>query len=141
MTKQLLNWPYSHSAIGFSRILDQLQYTAQAAQNQNYPPYNIARIGEDGYRIDMALAGFKRDEIQIIVENGMLQVSGEQAEEVEHEGVTFEHKGISSKAFVRQFTLGEHVEVTDAKMRDGMLFILAERVVPDELKPKTISIS
>ena len=140
MTKQLYikDWPFGRNAIGFDTLLDNLNLTAQMG---TYPPYNIVRVDDNTHRIEIAVAGFKRDDISITHEHNILTITGK-VETVEEEGgEDYIHKGISSKAFERSFTLGEYIQVTGASMEDGMLKVTCETIVPEEMQPKTIEIS
>lgn len=131
-----LNLPEFHrSILGMDRLMNDFN----RLDNSGYPPYNIESIGEDKYQITLALAGFKREELDITVKEGLLTVEGKKAE-IEEEGRQFIHKGIGNRAFQRQWKLAEYVEVVDATMEDGLLFVLLERQVPEEKQPKTITI-
>ena len=131
-----LNLPeFRRSILG----MDHLMNDFHRLDNSGYPPYNIESIGEDKYQITLALAGFKREELDITVKEGLLTVEGKKAE-IEEEGRQFIHKGIGNRAFQRQWKLAEYVEVVDATMEDGLLFVLLERQVPEEKQPKTIAI-
>ena len=103
-----------------------------------YPPYNIERLGENEYRITMAVAGFSEDELKIDVKEQTLNVRGEKkAEEKERQ---FLHRGIATRAFERRFQLADHVEVKGADLKDGLLHVDLVRNVPERLKPRTIAI-
>jgi molecular chaperone IbpA len=122
--------------IGFNRELSRLN-TAHKTNSQTYPPYDLLKLDEDTYRISLAVAGFSRENIDISVDNGTLIIKGEIVEVLDAEVV---HKGIASRKFVRSFALGEYMEVTGAEMKDGMLHINVDRVIPEDKKPKTIEI-
>jgi molecular chaperone IbpA len=122
--------------IGFNRELGRLN-TAHKTNSQTYPPYDLLKLDEDTYRISLAVAGFSREDINISVDNGTLIIKGELVEVVDAEVV---HKGIAGRKFVRSFALGEYMEVTGAEMKDGMLHINVDRVIPEDKKPKTIEI-
>jgi molecular chaperone IbpA len=122
--------------IGFNRELGRLN-TAHKTNSQTYPPYDLLKLDEDTYRISLAVAGFSRENIDISVDNGTLIIKGEIVEVVDAEVV---HKGIAGRKFVRSFALGEYMEVTGAEMKDGMLHINVDRVIPEDKKPKTIEI-
>jgi molecular chaperone IbpA len=103
-----------------------------------YPPYNIERVGENEYRITMAVAGFAEDEITVDVKEQTLNVSGaKKAEEKERE---YLHRGIAARSFERRFQLADHVEVKGADLQDGLLHIDLVRNVPERLKPRSIAI-
>jgi molecular chaperone IbpA len=123
--------------IGFNRELSRLN-TAHKTNSQSYPPYDLLKLDEDTYRISLAIAGFSREDIDVSVDNGTLIIKGEIVEVTDAEIV---HKGIAGRKFVRSFALGEYMEVTGAEMKDGMLHINVDRIVPDDKKPKTITIN
>jgi molecular chaperone IbpA len=122
--------------IGFNRELGRLN-TAHKTNSQTYPPYDLLKLDEDTYRISLAIAGFSRENIDISVDNGTLIIKGEIVEVIDAEVV---HKGIAGRKFVRSFALGEYMEVTGAEMKDGMLHINVDRLIPEDKKPKTIDI-
>jgi molecular chaperone IbpA len=106
-------------------------------QQNSYPPYNIIKENDDVYRIDIALAGFDKEDINISVDNSTLIIKGELSTDEDKYVV---HKGIATRKFTRSFSLGEFMEVTGAEFKNGMLNIDIERIVPEEKKPKTIQI-
>ena len=122
--------------IGFNRELGRLN-TAHKTNSQTYPPYDLLKLDEDTYRISLAIAGFSREDINISVDKGTLIIKGEIVEVTDAEVV---HKGIAGRKFVRSFALGEYMEITGAEMKDGMLHINVDRVIPEDKKPKTIEI-
>ena len=132
-TLDLFNDPFF---IGFNRELGRLN-TAHKTNSQTYPPYDLLKLDEDTYRISLAVAGFSRENIDISVDNGTLIIKGEIVEVIDAEIV---HKGIASRKFTRTFALGEYMEVTGAEMKDGMLHINVDRIIPEDKKPKTIEI-
>ena len=122
--------------IGFNRELGRLN-TAHKTNSQAYPPYDLLKLDEDTYRLSVAVAGFTKDDINVSVDNGTLIIKGEIVDVIDAEVV---HKGIASRKFTRSFALGEYMEVTGADLKDGMLHINVDRVVPEEKKPKSIKI-
>jgi molecular chaperone IbpA len=122
--------------IGFNRELGRLN-SAHKTNTQSYPPYDLLKLDEDTYRISIAVAGFSKDDINVSVDNGTLIIKGEIVEVADAEVV---HKGIAGRKFTRSFALGEYMEVTGAEMKDGMLHINVDRIVPEDKKPKTIKI-
>lgn len=131
-----LNLPEFHrSILGMDRLMNDFN----RLDNSGYPPYNIESIGEDKYQITLALAGFKRSDLTITVKEGLLSIEGKKAE-IESKDRQFIHRGIANRAFTRQWKLAEYVEVVDATMEDGLLFVLLERQVPEEKQAKTIAI-
>ena len=121
--------------LGFDRLVEDFQNI----NNAGYPPYNVEKSGDDKYQITFALAGFVRDDIKIDVQEGTLTVTGEKVEAKDDE-IEYLHRGIANRSFVRNWSLAEYVEVVEAKMENGMLYIALERIVPEEKKPKSIKI-
>ena len=122
--------------IGFNRELSRLS-NAHKTNTQSYPPYDLIKLDEDTYRLSIAIAGFSREDIDITVDNGTLIIKGEIVEVTDAEVI---HKGIAGRKFTRSFALGEYMEVTGADMKDGMLHINVDRIVPEDKKPKQITI-
>ena len=122
--------------IGFNRELGRLN-NLHKTNSQSYPPYDLLKLDEDTYKLSLAIAGFTKDDISVTVDNGTLVIKGELTEVIDAEVV---HKGIAGRKFVRSFALGEYMEVTGADLRDGMLHISIDRIVPEDKKPKTIKI-
>ena len=138
-----LDIPSIHKfGIGFDSIFADLNRLAQAPRGDNYPPYNIVKHDDDNYSIELALAGFKKEDISIEVDQQQLLIKSK-LKDADQDIVELEylHKGISARHFERSFTLAEHVFVQDAKMTDGILKVILERQLPEELKPRTIDIS
>jgi molecular chaperone IbpA len=130
--------PFRRSAIGFDRLFDMLEASARQQAADNYPPFNLERVAEDRYRITLAIAGFSRDEIEIVAQQNLLQVKGRKDDK---EGQnTFLHLGIANRSFERRFELADFVRVDDARLNDGLLVIDLVREVPEAMKPKTIAI-
>ena len=131
--------PLYRSTVGFDRLFDLLDgVSGFDAGASTYPPYNIERLGENEYRITMAVAGFSEDELKIDVKEQTLNVKGEKkADEKERQ---FLHHGIATRAFDRRFRLADHVEVKGADFSDGLLHIDLVRNLPERMKPRTISI-
>lgn len=127
---------FSPFSVGFDEIFDTLQRAS--IPQTNYPPYNIVKSGET-YRIEIAMAGFKVEDIDVEVKDKTLTVSAVQTDE--KKGVEYIHKGISEKDFNKTFALAEYVEVKDAVVVDGILVIALEKNIPEEEKPKKIRIS
>jgi len=123
--------------IGIDRLLDRMLVNGQT--QEGYPPYNVVKLDDDNFEIELAVAGFGEKDIEVTVHNGVLAIEGKTAEAQTER--TFLHKGISSRKFRRTFNLADHVEVKDAKVRDGILSIALERQVPEELKPRKISVN
>ena len=125
-------------AVGFDRVFDQLQnYASHNATSSGFPPYNIRKEGEFSYVIDMALAGFSKDDIEVEVADGLLTVRSVKENEENEESI---YRGISYRKFNRKFTLADEIVVKDASLENGMLVISLERIVPEEKKPRKIKI-
>ena len=126
-------------AVVFDRMFDTLnRYVDNNVNSTGFPPYNIQKVGDFKYQIDMALAGFSKDDIEVEVADGTLSVRSDKKEEPEDE-FTY-HRGISYRKFERKFTLAADLVVNGAKLENGMLTIDLERIVPDEKKPRLISV-
>ena len=128
--------PLSRSTIGFDRLLDLVE-TAQRAAEDNYPPYNIERLGDDRYQISLALAGFAPEDISLTAEQNVLTVEGCRPEKDDQ---TFLYRGISNRPFKRQFNLADYVQVRGASFDNGLLKIELVREVPEAMKPRRIEI-
>ena len=133
--------PFYRSTVGFDRLFTMLDSLGQPDQAQSYPPYNIERTGEDAYRISMAVAGFSDDEIAIEAHRNVLTIKGERKEEADGEGRELLYRGIAARTFERRFQLADHVEVTGATLKNGLLHIDLKRNIPEEMKPRKIDIS
>ena len=125
--------------IGIDRELNRFRHASEVAAKQSYPPYNLVKIDDDNYMVNLAVAGFTKHEISISVENNTLTVSGEIITEDE-EGIEYLHKGIAMRKFTRTFALGEYMEVISAEMDNGILYVAVRREIPEEKKPKQITI-
>ena len=130
--------PFWRSTIGFDRLLDLVDAAQQSGADDNYPPCNIERVGEDRYQISLALAGFSPDEIAITAEQNVLTVEGRKTEKQQRD---FLHHGISFRPFKRQFNLADHVQVKGASFDNGLLQIELLRELPEAMKPRRISIA
>jgi molecular chaperone IbpA len=129
--------PYRRSTVGFDRLFDLLErHSGQAGEN--YPPFNIERRGEDSYRITLAVAGFRPNDLDITAQQNLLTVVGRKREE-QDEGEML-HVGIANRGFERKFELADYVRVDNADLADGLLVIDLVREVPDAMKPKKISL-
>jgi molecular chaperone IbpA len=131
--------PLYRSTVGFDRLFDLIDSVTgldQAAAT--YPPYNIERLGENEYRITMAVAGFSKDELRVDVKEHTLSVAG--AKKPDEKERHYLHRGIAARNFERRFQLADHVEVKGADIQDGLLHVDLVRNVPERLKPRTIAI-
>ncbi|MDX2307137.1 MAG: Hsp20 family protein [Hyphomicrobium sp.] len=130
--------PLYRSTIGFERLAQLLDSVSGADGDTGYPPYNIERLGENQYRITMAVAGFSEDEMKVEIKEQILTVSGTKiADQTER---TFLHRGIAARSFERRFQLADHVEVKSAELKDGLLNVDLVRNVPERLKPRVVPI-
>ena len=120
-------------------FFNRFNQTVRTTQN-NYPPYNVIRVGEDLFILEFALAGFDKEDVSITVENNQLKVSGQRSEVEEDKSVTFLHKGIAARKFSTVFNLPEYMEVESALFSNGILELTLEKHIPEEKKPKTIEI-
>ena len=135
-----LDIPSIHKfGIGFDSIFEDIHRLATVAGKDNYPPYNVIKIDDDHFAIELALAGIDKEALDIQVDQNQLTISTEKAETDEE--LEYLHKGISQRGFSRSFTLADHVIVQGADMRNGILKVNLERQLPDELKPRKIDIS
>jgi molecular chaperone IbpA len=130
--------PLFRTAIGFDRLARLVDTAAAAQDPQSYPPYNIEKTGEDTYRLTMAVAGFRPEDLDITVKENTLFVSGR----VSNEGPKTEvlYRGIAGRAFERRFVLADHIVVEGADVQHGLLHVGLKRVVPESMKPRKIAI-
>ncbi len=131
--------PLFRSGIGFDRLTSALENAYRTDNNTGYPPYNIELIDENEYRISLAVAGFKEDELDIEINNGRLTVKGAQKEH--SEGKKFLHHGIANRNFERSYQLADYVVVKAAALKDGLLHIELVREIPEAMKPRKIAIT
>jgi len=130
--------PLFRSSIGFDRMLNALETANRVETIDNSPPYDIAKTGEDDYRITMAVAGFSQDDLSITQEHNMLIVAGRKEGE---EDSQYLHRGIARRPFQRHFELADHVKVMGASLTNGLLTIELKRELPEEMKPHRIEIA
>ena len=130
--------PLYRSVVGFDRLASLLDAAAAQDSQAGYPPYNIERVGDDAYRVEIAVAGFRPDELTIEVKENLLTVTGRKA--ANDEPRKYLHRGLAERNFERRFQLADYVVVTDANLSDGLLAISLERQLPEALKPRTIKI-
>jgi len=133
--------PLFRHSVGFDRFDDLINNALRADQSGGYPPYDIIRDADGRYRIVMAVAGFREPELNITVQENELRVSGRvEVAANDEEGRTWLHRGIARRAFERTFRLADHVRVTGAALKDGLLTVHLEQVVPEEAKPRMVPI-
>ena len=130
--------PYRRSTVGFDRLFDLLETGMRGEGIDGYPPFDIERQGEDSYRITLAVAGFRPDEIEVVAQQNQLTITGQRAEDKDE--VQYLHRGIAARPFQRRFQLADFVEVRSADFDNGLLRIDLQRVVPEAMKPRKIEI-
>jgi molecular chaperone IbpA len=130
--------PLFRTAIGFDRLVRLVDTAASGHEAQAYPPYNIEKIGEDAYRLTMAVAGFRPEDLDITVKDNTLFVSGRMANEGQKTEILY--RGIAGRAFERRYVLADHIVVEGAKVENGLLHVGLKRVVPEALKPRKIAV-
>ena len=144
MTRNLSVWnslrPFS---VGFDSIFDEFDRMLESTErySTNYPPYNIKRVNDTNYRIEVALAGYDKDDIEVELKDSALTVRNKTKEQsIDEKGNGVIHKGISTRQFERAFTISEDIKVKDAELKNGLLTIDLERIIPDEKKTRLIDI-
>ena len=125
-------------SVGFDDLFDHFNNQLEIKQTSSYPPYNINRIDDLNYQIEMALAGFSKTDIDIKYADNQLTIKSVDSEDKDEKETL--HRGISKRKFSRTFTLAEDIKVNGAELKDGMLLIELEKIVPEEKKPRTIDI-
>ena len=132
--------PIYRSMVGFDRVANMLDAASRLDNSQGYPPYNIEKIGENEFRIELAVAGFGEDDLDIETKEGLLTVAGKTGATENAETREFLHRGIAERSFIRRFQLADHVIVSGANLENGMLRITLERQLPEAMKPRKIAI-
>jgi molecular chaperone IbpA len=130
----------NRALIGFDQLFDSFESRFANQLTTNYPPHNVVKTDEDTYVIEMAVAGFKKNEIAVEVEQDMLTIRGEATAPNETAQRMYLHRGLSSRDFERTFSLAEHMIVKGAEIKDGILTITIERIIPEDKKPRLIDI-
>ena len=131
--------PLYRSVVGFDRLAQLLESAAATEGPTGYPPYNIERTDENAYRIEIAVAGFKTEDLSIEVKENLLTVQGRKA--ANEEAKRYLHHGLAARSFERRFQLADYVVVTDAALENGLLSVSLKRELPEQLKPRRIEIS
>jgi len=129
--------PFRRATVGFDRLFDMLENGITNQTADNYPPFDLEQQGNDRYRITLAVAGFRPNEIDITSQQNLLIVSGKKGDRDER---SYVHRGIAARSFERRFVLGDYVQVRSADLRDGLLSIELVREIPEEMKPRRIEI-
>src|SRR4051794_29117223 len=132
--------PFRRSTVGFDRLFDMLENSTAGQTQENYPPFDLIKDGDNEYRIELAVAGFKPDEIDITAQQNVLIVSGRKSDESGEKGSDYIYRGIATRSFERRFALADHIQVKGADMKDGLLAIDLVREIPESMKPKKIDI-
>lgn len=134
--------PLFRSTIGFDRFSDLID-TALRGEDTTpaYPPYNIEKVSEDEYKIVLAVAGFKDEDVSITVQQSHLTITGKQPDKASAKDANYLYKGIATRSFERKFNLADHVKVVSASMEDGMLSVALKREVPESVKPRSIPVN
>ncbi len=131
--------PFRRSTVGFDRLFDMLENTGSQTQ-ENYPPFDLIKTGDNDYRIELAVAGFKSDEIEITAQQNVLLVSGRKSDEDGNKSADYIYRGIANRSFERRFALADHIQVRGADLKDGVLAIELVREIPEAMKPRKITI-
>ena len=129
----------SRALIGFDTMFDQMERRYANSVNNNYPPHNIIKTGENQYEIQLAVTGFRKSEIAVTIENNVLIVKGESMT-TDYAAEAYLHRGLATRDFIKEFPLAEHIEVVGAQTENGMLTIKLVRNIPESAKPKVIDI-
>ena len=130
----------NRALIGFDTMFDQMERRFSNSVSNNYPPHNILRTGENQYEIQVAVTGFEKNEISVEVEGNILMITGESQVTTENTEIIYLHRGLATRDFAREFPLAEHIEVTGAEIKNGMLIVKLIRNIPESAKPKIIDI-
>jgi molecular chaperone IbpA len=129
----------NRALVGFDTMFDQMERRFANQVSNNYPPHNIIKTGENQYEIQVAVTGFEKNEISVTVENNVLIIKGESMT-TDYAPEQYLHRGLATRDFAREFPLAEHIEVTGAEIRNGMLIVKLIRNIPESAKPKVIDI-
>ncbi|MFA5949740.1 MAG: Hsp20 family protein [Hyphomicrobium sp.] len=132
--------PLYRSTVGFDRLVQLMDSVTGAEAETPYPPYNIERLADSAYRITMAVAGFRPDELKVDLKESTLAVRGDKKAETNENERRYLHRGIAARSFERRFQLADYVEVRSAELRDGLLNIELVRNLPERMKPRAIPI-
>jgi len=132
--------PLMRATVGFDRMMNQLDSAARVDSAPGYPPYNIEKLGENEYRITMAVAGFGEQDLDVTVKENSLTITGKQAK-TEGEAPRVLHRGIATRAFERSFELADYIQVVGARIENGLLHVDLVREIPEAMKPRTIEIA
>lgn len=131
----------NRALIGFEQLFDGLEGRLATSAQNNYPPFNILQTSENEYQIEIAIAGFKKEEVEITIDQNQLTVEGKRTEKELPEGQIYHYRGLAARDFYRSWTLEQYVEVRGAEIKDGILTIKLERVIPESMKPRKVEIA
>ena len=126
---------FRRSSVGFDRLFDMLENSSLTGEN--YPPFDLIKVDDNRYRIEVAVAGFRREDIEITSQQNVLIISGQKSDD---NGSNYVHRGIANRSFERRFALADHIQVRGADLKDGMLSIELVREIPEAMKPRKIEI-
>jgi molecular chaperone IbpA len=129
----------NRALLGFDNLFDNFEVRFANQINNNYPPFNVLKRGENLYEIQIAITGFNPEEVSVVVDQNQLVVRGESQDE-EDLGLNYLHRGLASRDFTRSFTLADHMEVGEGRIKNGVLIIEITRVIPEYLKPRAVNI-
>lgn len=129
--------PFRRSSVGFDRLFDMLENSNQTQNGETFPPFDLIRLDDNRYRIEIAVAGFRRNEIEITAQQNVLIIRGQKTE---GDGADYVHRGIAARSFERRFALADHIQVHGADLNDGMLALDLVREIPEAMKPRKIEI-
>jgi len=132
--------PFYRATVGFDRVFDLLDSVVSQSGSNGYPPYNIEKVGDNAYRIVMAVAGFAEAELNVTQKENELLVTGQSAQSGQDDSKQYLYRGIAGRNFERRFQLADHVKVTGAKLANGLLTVELQREIPEEKKPRAIPV-
>ena len=132
--------PFRRSTVGFDRLFDMLENSNMGQTQENYPPFDLIRKGENDYCIQLAVAGFKPEEIDIMAQQNVLIVTGRKSDESSEKDGDIIYREIANRSFERRFALADHIQVRGADLKDGMLAIELVREIPEAMKPRKIAV-
>jgi len=132
--------PFRRSTVGFDRLFDMLENSTVTQPGENYPPFDLIKVGDNQYRIELAVAGFRPDEIDITAQQNVLIVTGRKNDEAQDQGADYIYRGIANRSFERRFALADHIQVKGADLKDGLLSVELVREIPEAMKPRKIKL-
>lgn len=130
--------PLYRTIVGFDRVANQIE-TARQEHASNWPPYNVIQTNEDEYKVEIAVAGFSKNDLEVEIKEGLLTIKGEKTPQ--NETVNYLHRGIAERSFERKFQLADHVKVVNANLNDGLLTVSLVREIPEAYKPRKVEIN